>query len=82
MSVANGQKMLTQIFNLADDKDGMLVPRDRSSRVANLRPVRRIPFVVSCNNYIQSNSSSAQHNWKESMCSSCLDHVEGYCQNE
>ena len=82
MSVANGQKMLTQIFNLADDKNGMLVPRDRSSRVANLRPVRRIPFVVSCNNYIQSNSSSAQHNWKESMCSSCLDHVEGYCQNE
>jgi len=81
MSVANGQKMLTQVF---DDPSpnlmGMIKSQHRSSRVANLRPVRRIPLVVTCNNFYYS-TSILNNYWSSGTtgCSSCLDHIEGMC---
>ncbi len=73
--------MLTQVFDETDPKmTGMVKSQSRTARVANLRPVRRIPLVVTCkgfnytpnilNNYWSSGSTG---------CSSCLDMVERIC---
>lgn len=85
-SVANGQKMLTQVFNNDDTNSnliGMVASRDRSARIANLRPVRRIPFVVTCDNFTYTSSMLTTYfSGGTAGCSSCLDHVEGLCPNE
>lgn len=81
MAVANGQNMLTQVFTNADSKtSGMLKSRNRNSRIANLRPVRRIPLVVTCNSFYY-NYSMLNNYWTSGIsgCSSCLDVVEGMC---
>jgi hypothetical protein len=81
MAIANGQKMLTQVFNDSDVKiKGMVKAQNRNSRVANLRPVRRIPLVVTCNNFYY-NSNILNNYWSATSdgCSSCLDIVEGMC---
>ena len=87
MSVTNGQQMLTQTFNVASNEllnlHGMINSRDRSSKVARLRPVRRIPFVVTCDNFIYTPNILDEY-WSAGVtgCSSCLDHIEGLCPNE
>ena len=77
MAVANGQKMLTQVFNGSPSTDGMMNSRNRNARVANLRPVRRIPLVVTCKNFYYTSSIldfSISNN-----CSSCLDIKANLC---
>ena len=81
MAVSNGQRMLTQTFNNDSvDIEGMMNSRDRSSRIANLRPVRRIPFVVTCDNF-RYTSKILNNYWTSGNtgCASCLDVVEGLC---
>jgi hypothetical protein len=80
MAVANGQKMLTQVFNGSSTELGMMKSRNRSARVANLRPVRRIPIVVTCGNFYYS-PSILNNYWSSGStgCASCLDIVEGMC---
>ena len=81
MAVSNGQKMLTQVFNTSDDTiKGMIRSRQRNARVANLRPVRRIPLVVTCRNFYH-NSNILYNYWTagSSGCSSCLDAIERMC---
>ena len=81
MAVSNGQRMLTQTFNSDSvNIEGMINSRDRSSRIAHLRPVRRIPFVVTCDNF-RYNSNILNNYWTSGNtgCASCLDVVEGLC---
>lgn len=81
MAVSNGQKMLTQVFNTSDGTiKGMIRSRQRNARVANLRPVRRIPLVVTCKNFYH-NSNILYNYWKSGStgCASCLDAIERMC---
>lgn len=81
MAVSNGQKMLTQVFNHSDSSiRGMMRSRQRNARVANLRPVRRIPLVVTCRNFYHTTNILYNY-WASGStgCSSCLDAVEGLC---
>jgi hypothetical protein len=80
MAVANGQKMLTQVFNGSSTEEGMMKSRNRNARVANLRPVRRIPLIVTCNNFYYS-PNILNNYWSAGStgCASCLDIVEGMC---
>jgi hypothetical protein len=54
--------------------------QNRNARVANLRPVRRIPLVITCNNFHYT-TSMLNNYWSSSStgCASCLDRVEGMC---
>lgn len=82
LAISNGQKMLTQVFNSSDvNIQGMMRSRQRNARVANLRPVRRIPLVVTCKNFYH-NSSILNNYWSSGFtgCSSCLDIIEGMCE--
>jgi hypothetical protein len=81
LAVSNGQKMLTQTFNdLTQNASGRMNSRSRSSKIANLRAVRRIPLVVTCGGFYYSDNILNTY-WKSGTtgCSSCLDHVEGIC---
>lgn len=81
MAVSNGQRMLTQVFNNDSAKiEGMMISQDRSSRIAHLRPVRRIPIVVTCDNF-KYTSNILNNYWTSGStgCSSCLDVIEGLC---
>jgi hypothetical protein len=81
MAVANGQRMLTQVFDSTDpNKEGMIKSQNRSARVANLRPVRRIPLVVTCNNFYYS-PNILNNYWRSDAngCASCLDKLERIC---
>ena len=80
MAVANGQKMLTQVFDGNSTTEGMIKSQNRNARVANLRPVRRIPLVVTCKNFYYS-ASILNNYWSSGStgCASCLDIVEGMC---
>ncbi len=81
MAVANGQRMLTQVFDSNDPtKQGMIKSEPRNMRVANLRAVRRIPLVVTCNQFYYS-SNILNNYWSSGStgCSSCLDVIEGMC---
>jgi len=80
LAVANGQKMLTQVFDGNSNQIGMLKAQNRNARVANLRPVRRIPLVITCNNFHYT-TSMLNNYWSSSStgCASCLDRVEGMC---
>jgi hypothetical protein len=81
MAVANGQRMLTQVFNSSNsNKLGMIKSEPRNMRVANLRAVRRIPLVVTCNQFYYS-SNILNNYWLSGStgCSSCLDVIEGMC---
>ena len=77
LAVANGQKMLTQIFDGDANKIGMLKTRMRSAKIANFRPVRRIPMVVTCNTFnmttLLNTINSEQYRSGSTGCSSCLD---------
>ena len=81
MAVANGQKMLTQVFDPSNaNTDGMIKAQNRSARVAQLRPVRRIPIVVTCNNFYYS-PNILNNYWRSDAngCASCLDRIERIC---
>lgn len=81
LAVANGQNMLTQVFNSSETNTvGMMRSQNRESRVGNLRPVRRIPLIVTCNDFYYTYSMLNNY-WTSgsSGCSSCLDKVEGIC---
>lgn len=81
MAVANGQNMLTQVFNSGESNIiGMMRSQNRNARAANLRPVRRIPLIVTCNNFYYS-PSILNNYWTSGStgCSSCIDKVEGIC---
>jgi len=80
MAVANGQKMLTQVFDGSSTEEGMMKSRNRNARVANLRPVRRIPLIVTCRNFYYS-PTILNNYWSSGStgCASCLDIVEGMC---
>jgi hypothetical protein len=91
MKIANGQKMLTQVFDINEGENqnqiGMMKCRNRNSKVASLRPVRRIPIVVTCSNYMQVPvNPSVQSGIPtsgvtfSSSCYSCLDRIGGSCQ--
>ena len=85
MAVSNGQKMLTQVFNAntgEESKLGMMVSRNRTARVAQVRPVRRIPLVVTCSGFYFSEDILKNY-WSSETngCSSCLDIVEDMCEN-
>jgi len=78
MAVSNGEKMLTQIFNSEEtDQLGRMISRNRNSKIANLRPVRRIPLVVTCGGFYYSNNILNNY-WKSGStgCASCLDIAE------
>ena len=87
MAVSNGQKMLTQVFNVNDSYEnqlGMMRSRSRDSRIANLRPVRRIPLIVTCNNFRYIETILAAYSLTTAgqqtlRCSSCIDILEGLC---
>ena len=87
MAVSNGQKMLTQVFNANDGYEnqlGMMRSRSRDSRIANLRPVRRIPLIVTCNNFRYTQTILAAYSLTAAgqqtlRCSSCLDILEELC---
>jgi hypothetical protein len=81
MAISNGQKMLTQTFNtLIANQEGKMNSRSRNAKVANLRPVRRIPLVVTCGGFYYSNNILNNY-WTSGSngCSSCLDVIEGIC---
>ena len=81
MAISNGQKMLTQTFNtITGNQQGKMNSRNRNAKVANLRPVRRIPLVVTCGGFYYSNNILNNY-WTSGSagCSSCLDVVEGIC---
>ena len=81
MAVSNGQKMLSQTFINADpNKLGIVNSRNRNNKIANLRPVRRIPLVVTCDGFYYS-SNILNNYWKigATGCASCLDKIEGIC---
>ena len=63
-------------------KIGMMKSRNRSAKIANFRPVRRIPLVVTCENFniftTLSNTSLFGSNgsyWRSGAtgCYSCID---------
>jgi hypothetical protein len=81
MAVSNGQKMLSQTFNdTSSELLGRINSRSRNSKIANLRPVRRIPLVVTCSNFNYT-SKILNNYWKVGAtgCASCLDKIEGIC---
>jgi hypothetical protein len=88
MAVSNGQKMLTQTFNVDDDNEnklGMMTSRSRDSRIAHLRPVRRIPLIVTCNTFrftetVLAYYAVTQQNEQSIICSSCIDIIEQLCE--
>ena len=83
LAVCNGQKMLTQVFDETNtNTSGMMKSRSRSAKIANFRPVRRIPLVVTCENFniftILSNTSlfgPSGSYWRSGAtgCYSCID---------
>jgi hypothetical protein len=86
MAVANGQNMLTQTFNWEDENNapiilGRMQSRNRNARVANFRPVRRIPIVVTCSNF-RWNENILNNYWTGGAtgCPACLDVEEGMCE--
>jgi hypothetical protein len=81
MAVSNGQKMLTQVFDDGDENQvGMVKSRMRNSKSANLRPVRRIPLIVTCSGFYFTDSMLNNY-WTSTSdgCPSCLDVVGGVC---
>jgi len=88
MAVSNGQKMLTQTFNVDEDNEnklGMMTSRSRDSRIAHLRPVRRIPLIVTCNTFrfteaVLAYYAVTQQNEQSIICSSCIDILEELCE--
>lgn len=80
MAVSNGQSMLTQNFSDDPNTTGMMTSKDRSSRSANLRAVRRIPVVVTCSAF-EWNNNILNNYWTSGStgCPSCLDIAEGMC---
>ena len=81
MAVANGQRMLVQVFHSINSNEiGMVKSEPRDMRVANLRPVRRIPLIVTCSGFYYS-PSILNNYWSlgSTGCSSCLDRIEGIC---
>jgi hypothetical protein len=86
MAVANGQNMLTQTFNWDNDIEapsilGRMQSRNRNARVANFRPVRRIPIVVTCSNF-RWDENILNNYWTGGAtgCPACLDVEEGMCE--
>jgi hypothetical protein len=88
LAVCNGQKMLTQVFNdTSSDKLGMMKSRSRSAKIANFRPVRRIPLVVTCKDFdiiseLNNAIFAANGNYWTSGnngCYSCIDIVNNTC---
>ena len=86
MAVANGQNMLTQTFNWNDEGEapsviGRMQSRSRNARVANFRPVRRIPIVVTCSDFYW-NDNILNNYWTGGAtgCPACLDVEEGMCE--
>jgi hypothetical protein len=82
MSVANGQKMLTQTFNSSTQSElGRMRNRYRNAKIASLRPVRRIPIVVTCNGFYYSQSilDGTYYRDPNNKCASCIDIIEGMC---
>jgi hypothetical protein len=76
MAVSNGQKMLVQFFNSDTEiNNGKMISRDRSYKGPALRPVRRIPLVVTCNGFWYSPGVAQNVLTKYS----CLDKIEGLC---
>ena len=83
LAVCNGQKMLTQVFDDSNsNKIGMMKSRSRSAKIANFRPVRRIPLVVTCENFnifttLLNNNlfGSTGSYWRSGAtgCYSCID---------
>lgn len=84
MSVCNGQKMLTQVFNSnIQTNKGKMLSRFRNNKVASLRPVRRIPLVVTCNGFwYNENIMSYDMYSGENKCAACIDNLEGMCTDE
>lgn len=80
LAVSNGQKMLTQVFNGSGNEIGAIRSQNRNARVANLRAVRRIPLVITCNNFYFS-PAMLNNYWSSGStgCASCLDKIEGIC---
>ena len=81
MALSNGQKMLSQTFtDQQSDKLGRINSRSRNSKIANLRPVRRIPLVVTCEGFYY-NYNILNNYWRSGAtgCASCLDKIEGIC---
>jgi hypothetical protein len=84
MAVSNGQKMLTQVFNGPANEVGAMRSQNRNARIAHLRPVRRIPLIVTCKNFYYStnilqNYYRAGSSGDNFGCASCLDRVERIC---
>ena len=82
MAVSNGQKMLTQIFNTSDGvNDGKVESKFRFNKIAALRPVRRIPIIITCSgfNYSASIVDGTYYTSDTDKCASCIDRIEGMC---
>jgi len=82
MSICNGQKMLTQTFNGSIASDyGRMRSRPRNSKIASLRPVRRIPIVVTCNGFYYNENIMNGFYYTDDVnkCASCIDIIEGMC---
>lgn len=82
MSVCNGQKMLTQVFNASTPNDqGKMISRFRNEKSASLRPVRRIPILVTCNGFYYSENimNGLYYSDETNKCASCIDIIEGMC---
>jgi hypothetical protein len=61
-----------------------MTSRSRDSRIAHLRPVRRIPLIVTCNTFrftetVLAYYAVTQQNEQSIICSSCIDILEGLC---
>jgi hypothetical protein len=83
MSVCNGQKMLTQIFNSSNSTDlGRMTSKDRRTKGPALRPVRRIPLVVTCDGFFYNENimNGLYYTDENNKCASCIDSIEGMCQ--
>jgi hypothetical protein len=82
MSVCNGQKMLTQTFNSSNPTDmGRMTSKDRRIKGAALRPVRRIPLVVTCDGFFYNENimNGLYYTDPNNKCASCIDKLEGLC---
>jgi len=82
MAVCNGQKMLTQTFNSQDlSNNGKIESNFRTSKIASLRPVRRIPIIITCSgfNYSASILDGTYYTSDTDKCASCIDRIEGMC---
>jgi hypothetical protein len=82
MSVCNGQKMLTQTFNSSNPTDmGRMTSKDRRIKGAALRPVRRIPLVVTCDGFFYNENimNGLYYTDPDNKCASCIDKLEGLC---